>query len=234
MQHRFIQTTNFINCLEAMRELSRLPRDMEKMGLFYGNAGRGKSLIIEKLAIDEGAALVRTLGSWTPKQMFIDICEALEIEDTGTSSALQHRIIDELTLSKRILIIDEVDTLFMNGRKQLLLMLRDIHDMAKTPIILTGMEQCDKMFKRDTHYYERFSRKVKMGDTTQHDIKQLCLNANITIEDDLVEHFFVKYGNFRPVKVLINALEEYCENNDLESANLNTFKASGVERINGK
>ncbi|WWW11152.1 hypothetical protein V7P26_09055 [Arcobacter cryaerophilus gv. pseudocryaerophilus] len=55
MQHKFIQTTNYINCLEAMKELARLPRDMEKMGLFYGNAGRGKSLIIEKLAIDEGA-----------------------------------------------------------------------------------------------------------------------------------------------------------------------------------
>lgn len=223
MKHRFIQTTNFIQCLEAMRELSRLPRDMEKMGLFYGNAGRGKSLIIEKLAIDEGAALVRTLGSWTPKQMMIDICEALEIVDTGTTSTLQHRIIDELTLSKRILIIDEVDTLFMNGKKQLLLMIRDIHDMAKTPIILTGMEQCDKMFKKDTHYYERFSRKVKMGETTKHDIEQLCLNADVKIEDDLIEHFFIRYGNFRPVKVLLNALEEYCENNDLQSASLNTF-----------
>ena len=234
MKHRFISTTNFINCLEAMRELARLPRDMEKMGLFYGNAGRGKSLIIEKLAIDEGAALVRTLGSWTPKQMMIDICEALEIEDTGTTSTLQHRIIDELTLSKRILIVDEVDTLFMNGKKQLLLMLRDIHDMAKTPIILTGMEQCDKMFKRDTHYYERFSRKVEMGDTTAHDIKQLCLNSDVEIEDDLVKHFFNKYGNFRPVKVLLTALEEYCENNDLPSASLNTFITSGVERINAK
>ena len=106
MLHKFIQTTNYINCLEAMKELARLPRDMEKMGLFYGNAGRGKSLIIEKLAIDEGAALVRTLGSWTPKQMMMDICEALEIMDTGTTSTLQHRIIDELAMSKRILIIE--------------------------------------------------------------------------------------------------------------------------------
>lgn len=234
MQHKFISTTNYINCLEAMRELGALPRDMEKMGLFYGNAGRGKSLIIEKLAIDEGAALVRTMGSWTPKQMMIDICEALDLPDTGTTSSLQHRIIDELTLSKKILIIDEVDTLFMNGKKQLLLILRDIHDMAKTPIILTGMEQCDKKFKRDTHYYERFSRKVKMGDTTEHDIKQLCLNSEVLIEEDLIKHFFHKYGNFRPVKVLITALEEYCENNDIESASLSTFKASGVERINAK
>lgn len=113
-------------------------------------------------------------------------------------------------------------------------MLRDIHDMAKTPIILTGMEQCDKMFKRDTHYYERFSRKVKMGDTTEHDIKQLCLSSDVDIEEDLVEHFFAKYGNFRPVKVLITALEEYCENNDLTSASLTTFKSSEVEKINAK
>lgn len=234
MQHKFIRTTNYNRCLEAMRELQNLPRDMEKMGLFYGNAGRGKSLIIEKLAIDEGAALIRTLGSWTPKQMMIDICEALEIEDSGTTSILQHRIIDELIMQKRIIIIDEVDTLFMNGKKQLLLMLRDIHDMAKTPIILTGMEACDKMFKKDTHYYERFSRKVKMGDTTEHDIGQLCLNSDVKIEEDLVKHFFHRYGNFRPVKVLITALEEYCENNDLETASLSTFKASGVEKINAK
>lgn len=73
-----------------------------------------------------------------------------------------------------------------------------------------------------------------MGDTTEHDIKQLCLNSDITIEDDLVKHFFHKYGNFRPVKVLLNALEEYCESNDLQSASLNTFKISGVERINAK
>ncbi|MGD9623881.1 MAG: AAA family ATPase [Arcobacter sp.] len=234
MKHRFIKTTNYLECYEAMLELRKLPRDMEKMGLFFGPPGRGKTLIIEKLAIDEGAALVRTLGSWTPKQMMIDICEALEIMDTGTTSTLQHRIIDELTQSKRVLIIDEVDTLFLNGKKQLLLMLRDIHDMAKTPIILTGMEQCDKMFKKDTHYYERFSRKVKMGETTKHDIEQLCLNADVKIEDDLIEHFFIRYGNFRPVKVLLNALEEYCENNDLQSASLNTFKASGVEKINAK
>lgn len=234
MQHKFIKTTNYIECYEAMLELRKLPRDMEKMGLFFGPPGRGKTLIIEKLAIDEGAALVRTLGSWTPKQMMIDICVALDIPDIGTTSTLQHRIIDELTLNKQILIIDEVDTLFMNGKKQLLLMLRDIHDMAKTPIILTGMEQCDKMFKKDTHYYERFSRKVKMGETTKHDIEQLCLNADVKIEDDLIEHFFIRYGNFRPVKVLLNALEEYCENNDLQSASLNTFKASGVERINAK
>lgn len=234
MKHRFIETTNYIECYEAMLELRKLPRDMEKMGLFFGPPGRGKTLIIEKLAIDEGAALVRTMGSWTPKQMMIDICEALEIMDTGTTATLQHRIIDELTQTKRVLIIDEVDTLFMNGKKQLLLMLRDIHDMAKTPIILTGMEACDKMFKKDTHYYERFSRKVKMGDTTEYDIGQLCLNSDVKIEEDLVKHFFHKYGNFRPVKVLITALEEYCENNDLESASLNTFKASGVERINAK
>jgi hypothetical protein len=76
--------------------------------------------------------------------------------------------------------------------------------------------------------------KVKMGDTTEHDIKQLCLNSDITIEDDLVKHFFHKYGNFRPVKVLLNALEEYCENNDIKNASLTTFKTSAVERINEK
>jgi len=232
MQHKFIPTDNYIMCLEALKELRELPRDMEKMGLFFGNAGRGKSLIIEKIAIDEDAALVRTLGSWTPKAMMIDICVALDLDDTGTSSSLQHKIIDELILTKKTLIIDEIDTLFLQGKKQLLLMLRDIHDVAKTPLILTGMEQCEKRFKRDTHYYERFSRKVKMGNTTLNDIKRLTLNSDVTIEDDLVEFFFNEYGNFRPVKVLINALESYCEDNDIEVVNLKTYKSIPKEKLN--
>ncbi len=232
MQHKFIPTDNYIMCLEALKELRALPRDMEKMGLFFGNAGRGKSLIIEKIAIDEGAVLIRTLGSWTPKAMMQKICEALEIDDIGTTATLQQKIIDDLLLTKRVLIIDEIDTLFFDGKKQLLLMLRDIHDVAKTPIILVGMEQCDKKFKRDTHYYERFSRKVKMGDTTINDIKRLCANADVTIADDLVDHFFAKYGNFRPVKVLINSIEAYCEDNDIDLVDLQTFKSIPKEKLN--
>lgn len=67
----------------------------------------------------------------------MDICEALEIMDTGTTSTLQHRIIDELAMSKRILIIDEVDTLFMN-EKTTTFNAKRYTRYGKTPIILTG------------------------------------------------------------------------------------------------
>ncbi len=232
MRHEFIKTDNYIRCLEALKELEALPRDMEKMGLLFGNAGRGKSLIIERLAAELDAALVRTLGGWTAKSMLIDICFELGLDDKGSTATLQNRVIDELTEHPRILIIDEIDTLFENNKRILLVMLRDIHDVAKTPIVFTGMEQCEKKFKKDAHYYDRFARKIKMIPTTLNDIRRLCDSSTIKIENDLVEYLHNKYRNFRPIKVLITALENYCELNDYDSVDLKTFKASEVEKIN--
>lgn len=229
MRHEFIETENYLKCLNAMKELMNLPEHSHKMGLFYGQYGRGKTISIERLASEQNAALVRTIGGWTPKSMLMDICFELGVDETGSAATLQHRIISRLLEEPRALIIDEIDTILNSKHSQELLILRDIHDMAYIPMIFTGMEKCIKQLKRDAHYYSRFVKTVKILPNTLKDIGKYCQASSIDIADDLVEYFYNEYANLRRIKTLIIRLEEYCENNDLEKADLRLLKSSNIE-----
>jgi len=230
MEHEFIKTENHLRCFEVLEELDRLPDHSHKMALFYGKFGLGKSISIKKLANDRDAALVRTLGTWTPKSMLQDICFELGLDETGVSSALQKRIIDELIENPRPIIIDEVDTIQTSQHKTLLLIIRDIHDLASVPIVFTGMEECIKRFKRDAHYFSRFVKTVKIVPNTKSDIAKYCKSAEIDISDELINYFHMKYANLRQIKTLIIRLEEYCENNDYDEATLDILQASNIEK----
>lgn len=230
MEHEFIKTENHLRCFEVLQELERLPDHSHKMALFYGRFGLGKSISIKKLANDSGAALVRTLGTWGSKSMLQDICFELGLDETGYASTLQKRIIEHLIDEPKALIIDEVDTIQTSQHKNLLLILRDIHDLANIPIIFTGMEACIKKFKRDPHYFSRFVKTVKIVPNTKGDIAKYCKSAEIDISEDLIDYFHLKYANLRQIKTLIIRLEEYCENNDFDEATLDILRASNIEQ----
>lgn len=229
MKHVFIETDNYLNCLTTLKELMALPDHSHKMALFYGKFGRGKSIGIEKLANEHNAALVRTLGGWTPKSMLVDICFELGVDETGSAAMLTHRIVDRLLEDKRPLIIDEIDTILNSKHAQELLILRDIHDLACVPVIFTGMEKCIKQLKRDAHYYSRFVKTVQIKPNSLRDVGKYCKASSIEIKEDLVEYFYKEYANLRQIKTLIIRLEEYCENNDFEEADLKLLKASRIE-----
>lgn len=229
MRHEFIETENYLKCLGAMKELINLPEHSHKMALFYGLYGRGKTINTERLASEQNAALVRTIGGWTPKSMLVDICYELGLDETGSTASLQHRIIAKLIEEPRAIIIDEIDTILNSKHAQELLILRDIHDMASVPMIFTGMEKCIKQLKRDAHYFSRFVKTVKILPNTKKDIAKYCQASSVAIKEDLVEYFYTEYANLRRIKTLIIRLEEYCENNDLESADFRLLKTSNIE-----
>ncbi len=237
MNHDFIETDNYIKYLGVLKELQNLPSHSHKMALFYGKFGIGKTLSLERLASYQNAALVRTLGTWTIKTMLVDICTAIGIDETGSAFVLQKRIIDSLIDEDelfpdipKIIIIDEVDTIQTSKNKNLLLTLRDIHDVSKIPIIFTGMEQSVKHFVKDAHYKSRFVRMIKILPNSKNDISKYCKSSKIKIDEDLVEYFYNKYANLRQIKTLIIRLEAYCDLQEFESANVELLKASEVEK----
>lgn len=231
MKHQFIETENYIKCYEALDEMVSLPDHSHKMGLFYGEFGLGKTITLERLANETGAALVRTLGGWTPKSMLSDICYELGVDDSGSTATLETRVINTLIAEPRPIIIDEIDTI-LSGHKNEMVVLRDIHDKAAVPIVFTGMEQCLRLLRRDRHYFSRFVNIVKITPNTRNDIAKYCQSAEIAIEEDLVDYLHTKYANLRQIKTIIIRLERFCEDNDLESANVQVLKTSKVEERN--
>ena len=229
MKHEFIMTDNYKRAFEAVCKLERLPANIPKMALFYGKPGEGKTLAIEKLAVEKGITLLRTLGGWSPKEMMIDICNELGLDCSGSIATMQRRVIDYLQLTQTILMIDEIDTLFSEGKKNSLIVLRDLHDKACTPIIFVGMENCKRRFQKDKYYYRRFSQRIEFTQTTLNDTKALCSNSDVQIEDDLIQYFYNKY-DFGDLVVLIDMLEEHCEKKDIEVVDLRTFHQTKVEK----
>ena len=236
MEYKFLLTDNYINSLTGMEELIGLPEDMDKMGLIYGKPGEGKTQMIKTLASTLDAGLVRTMGTWTAKKMLEDICYELGIPDTGSGHTLQTLIIDYFRNPNRdhtMLIIDEIDTLFEPQGKKLLIILRDIHDMAKIPVVFSGMEKSEKVFKKDKYYYDRFYALIKMEDKTEKDVQKLCNCSEIKINADLVNHFYKTYGSYRPIKRLIVKLETFAQNNDLDEIGMAEYKAYSKDASNG-
>jgi AAA+ superfamily predicted ATPase len=229
MKHEFIKTKNYKKAKEAIEKLQNLPDEIPKMGLFYGKPGEGKSLILTKLVVEDEVTLIRTLSSWTPKEMLIDISDRLGLSTTGTKASLQRRIIAYLDFKKTVLLIDEIDSLFLQGKQETLVALRDLHDIAKTPIVFVGMENCKRRFQKDAYYYRRFSQRIEFTETTLEDTKLFCANSDVSIEDDLILYLYKKY-DFGDLVVVIDMIEEYCEKNDEESINLKLFKSEKIEK----
>jgi len=229
MENRFIETDNYIKIFGGMVELDKLPKHSHKMAIVYGRFGLGKTTIIERIALDSNAVLVRTLATWSMKTAMQDLCRELGEDEKGSANSLQHRIIDELNNNPRPIIIDEIDTILTSSMKAILTAIRDIHDKTDVPIIFVGMEESRKHLKKEPHYYSRFVKKIEVFPISKTDIEKYCESSSIDISDDLIAHFLKKYPNLRQIKTLIIRLESYCQVNDYDEANLELLKASEIE-----
>ena len=230
MEHVFIKTENYIKLFEGIQELKDLPDDAPKMGIGHGYFGLGKTIALEKIATDEDAVLLRAVQAWSLSSCLSHLCFELGLDETGTSSSKFDRVIDYLVRTPRIIIIDEIDAILKSEKKNVLEMLRDIHDIAHVVVFFVGMQGSIKKFRKDAHYYSRFAKKVELTAISRNDIAKYCEAATIKIEDDLITYFSKQYPNLRQIKVIIIRLEKYCMLNDFESANYELFKASNIEK----
>ena len=94
---------------------------------------------------------------------------------------------------------------------------------------MIGMEESNAKLKKHRHFYSRIVSFVLFENISKEDIEKLCKLSEIEICEDLIQYFHQKYPNLRQITVLLLRLEKYCENNDLDSVDLQTFKSSGAE-----
>ncbi len=232
MQKKFIDTANYTRLFEGIGKLESLPVDAPRVGLAYGDYGLGKTLSLERIAaLKDNIVLLRALQSWSRVAFLKRLCKELGLDDKGHKDTLYNRVVDELLSEDRILVVDELDTMLTGGEmKKVFEMIRDITDETGTIIVFIGMEQSDAKFKRERHYYSRVSVFVKFDPIGINDIEKFCALSDVTIQADLVHYFAKKWPNLRQVRVMLLALEHYCEMNEIKEVNLDIFKRSGVER----
>lgn len=113
------------------------PLNLDRMGVFYGPSGDGKTTATRYARNKFDALLVACKSYWTKKTLFQEISAECGLKTTGAVHEMARQIAIHMATENRILIVDEADFLV---QKNMVEVLRDIHEDSQQPVIMVGEE----------------------------------------------------------------------------------------------
>jgi DNA transposition AAA+ family ATPase len=192
----------------------------EQMGLIIGPSGVGKTTALTLLAQQYGALYFSCYPSMSKFFLISRLCSLYSIESPRSIANGLDLLAEGLASVRKPLLIDEADFLF--ARRELLDLIRVLHDQARIPVVFCGM----------TGIYEKFSQIPLLVDRIQYFLEiapmslsdcQLLIEsiADVQIESDLIERIFKESkGKARLVWRMISHLENWALDHGLPSISL--------------
>lgn len=200
--------TNVALCLGTLRRAIDRPRHLPGIVVFYGPSGYGKSTAASVATIKHRACYVQARSSWTRKAAHEAICKGLNLRPGKTLAEMSDQIAEELALSGRPLLVDEVDYLVEKGTIEII---RDIYEASGAPIMLIGEENLPNALKRWERFHGRVLDWCPAQPASMEDARALCkLHVTRTdIADDLLQRVYTEAaGSVRRVCVNLAKIEE--------------------------
>jgi len=178
---------NVAMCLTALERVMERESHLPGMAAFYGPSGFGKSMSAAYAANSHRAYYVEAKSNWTRRFFLLSILREMGIDPAKTIPEMVEQISEQLVLSRRPLIIDEMDHIVARNMVDLV---RDIYDGSAAPILLIGEEQLPAKLKR----WERFDGRILEWapaqpinfDDARH-LRRLYVRQ-VEIADDLLQH----------------------------------------------
>ena len=146
----FIRTKNVKQFVSLMDELQKLPPNIPKMALVYGEHGLGKTNAIIWWATRNNAIYVRANNEMTQGGLLREIVEELGERPFFLMQDNFNLIVKALKQNPTIIIVDEVD--YLIGNKNVIEILRDIQDITSTPVVLCEMGVVDKKIINNNYF----------------------------------------------------------------------------------
>jgi DNA transposition AAA+ family ATPase len=178
---------------------------------FYGPSGYGKSTAATVAMIQTDAVYVQARSSWTRKAAHQAILKGLGVIPAKTVAEMSDQIAEELSLSKRPLIVDEADYLVERGTIEII---RDLYEASQTPVMLIGEEGLPGKLKRWERFHGRVLDWAPAQPASLKDCKALAElhAAKVRIADDLLDKVHsVAGGSVRRICVNISRIEEQAQ-----------------------
>lgn len=147
------------------------------IGLLDGKAGYGKTFATIKLHNSmEDSIHLRAVRLDTATTFLDRLAKELSIKDIPRSRMGKFEcVVDELAQRDYVLFIDEAD--YYMGQPELLEIVRDLHDMARTTIILVGMDQIARRVARLPQLDSRISQRYEFQPATVDDLMVVAESA---------------------------------------------------------
>lgn len=144
---------NLAVCQTAMRRAMERPAHLPGLVVHYGPSGWGKSTAAAYVANTYRAYYVEVRSSWTKKALLAAILKEMGIDPARTLYGMTDQVSEQLALSGRPLIIDELDHLVA---KQAVEIVRDIYEGSQAAILLIGEEHLPQRLNQ----WERFHGRI--------------------------------------------------------------------------
>lgn len=221
---RWAPTANISLVTGAVEEaLSRSP-NLPGIVVLYGASGLGKTMAASFCANKFEGIHVEAHSYFNRKNFVLAILKEMGIRPGRTLGEMMEQAAEQLDLSGRPLIIDEGDHLM---QRNIIELVRDLHEMAHATILLIGEDQFPGKLLR---YSERFHNRV-LGwclaqPTGLSDARQLArfYLSPIEVEDDLLAAVVKASGGLaRRVCVNLELVRQHCVKRGLKKIDLTAW-----------
>jgi len=181
MEHGIIETSTY----KAIHAYCTLVLQKRSMGMLTGDSGVGKTTALQAYAMKHPAViLIEADPGYTARALFIDLCDALNLDTRGSLHDLFNRVVNKLRGSGRLVIIDEAEQLPYRALE----LIRRVNDKAKVGIALCGMPRLEKNLKGDPTHYAQLYRRLfiprRVSGLTDFDIDALIIQEQPKVSKD--------------------------------------------------
>jgi len=160
----------------------------------YGNTGIGKTQSALYCENKYGAVYVQCQRLWSKKATLTGMARAMGIHPGRTAIDIFDQVAEQLRLSKRPIILDEVD--YIVG-KEILDVLRDLYEVSRCTLMIIGEELLPRTLKAAS---PRFHNRVLVWQpasfATPDDARKLAdyYVPDLAISDDMLAHILEESG----------------------------------------
>jgi len=168
-EHTAPKTNDFVDIHVAKNMMAVIHAAMthRAMGVICSDSGRGKTMTFKAAAQTyPGTIYLRIIASTrTPQGLAQQLRHSMQLGGSKTLRDIQFRLIDTLTGSSRLMLIDEGHQL----QPAALEFLRDLHDDCGIPIVLGGTREIEDHVSDPSIFFGQLeSRIVARYDVNQH------------------------------------------------------------------
>jgi len=197
---------------------------VERMGLIFSDPGYGKTRTALHYAANNGAVMIRTKKLMTGRWLLEEIVEELGASPAWKSKDLFGQAVHLLQSRPRTIILDEID--YFTSDSKVIETMRDLHDIARCPMLFIGMGQADKKLMRYPHLYDRFVDIVKFEKLDQHDVQEMASQVSeVRFEEEAVEKMTTEsQGRIREIIKLMHRAEASARANKSKTVSAKDIK----------
>lgn len=201
------------------RAMNRSP-NLPGIVVLYGLPGLGKTESALYCANKFNGIAVELRSFFTAKNVMAAIVKEAGLVPGRTIVEMMDQLVEELRLSRRPLIIDEVDHIAEGKALQIL---RDIHDASQCALMLIGEDRLPEKLRRT----ERFRRRVlvwqQASTATERDAQQLArfYSSGVEIAEDLLKALYkASRANVARICVNIDEARDFGQTRGLKKVSL--------------